>query len=69
MLCRWLPWEFSHGGDFDCPDGVARNDLLDITARWLTTTPETSGPADANADGKVDLSDFAILAEHWLERL
>jgi hypothetical protein len=61
-----LSWEFSQNGDFDCPDGVALDDLLYLALRWLATTPETIGAADANADGKVDLDDFAILAINWL---
>jgi hypothetical protein len=61
-----LSWEFSKTGDFDCPDGVAIDDLLYIASRWLATTPETIGAADANADGKLDLSEFAILAANWL---
>jgi hypothetical protein len=61
-----LSWEFSQWGDFDCPDGVGSGDLLYLSARWLT--PETIGSADANSDGKVDLSDFVILAAHWLQK-
>jgi hypothetical protein len=62
-----LSWEFSHGGDFDCPDGVGSDDLLYLANRWLATNPETIGAADANIDGKADLADFAILAAHWLK--
>jgi hypothetical protein len=62
-----LSWEFSHGGDFDCPDGIALDDLLYLASRWLATTPETIGSADPTSDGKVDLSDLAILSEHWLQ--
>jgi hypothetical protein len=61
-----LAWEFSHGGDFDCPDGVALDDLLYLAARWLAANPETIGAADANHDGKVDLSDFTVLGDNWL---
>jgi hypothetical protein len=62
-----LSWEFSHGGDFDCPDGVAFDDFLYLAARWLTTTPDTIGSADANGDGKVDISDLAILGKNWMK--
>jgi hypothetical protein len=62
-----LSWEFSHGGDFDCPDGVALDDLLYLATRWLATTPETIGSADPTSDGKVDLLDLGILAEQWLK--
>jgi hypothetical protein len=61
-----LSWEFAKAGDFDCPDGVALDDLLYLAARWLAATPEIIGASDANSDGKVDLSDLAILAAHWL---
>ncbi len=57
-----LAWQFAKEGDFDCPDGVALDDLLYLANRWLAATPDTIGCADANSDGKVDLSDFAILA-------
>jgi hypothetical protein len=58
-----LSWEFSVGGDFDCPDGVAMEDLLYLAERWMKTT--AMGTADANADGRVDLSDFAVMAGEW----
>lgn len=61
-----LSWEYSRSGDFVCPDGVALDDLLYLANRWLATTPETIGASDANLDGKADLSDLAILSEHWL---
>jgi hypothetical protein len=62
-----LSWEFAQVGDFDCPNGVAIEDLLYLASRWLATNPETIGAAAANSDGKVDLSDLAILAAHWLK--
>ncbi|NLH17108.1 MAG: hypothetical protein GX455_11060 [Phycisphaerae bacterium] len=62
-----LSWEFSSVGDFDCPDGVAMDDLFYLASRWCATTPETVGASDANGDGKTDLADLAILAAHWLK--
>ena len=62
-----LAWEFSQGGDFDCPDGVALEDIGYLADRWLATTPDTSGAADANSDDKADLADFAVLAEYWMK--
>ncbi|NLH16546.1 MAG: hypothetical protein GX455_08205 [Phycisphaerae bacterium] len=59
-----LSWEFSQGGDFDCPDGVTLEDLLYLAGRWMANTPEMIGAADANGDGKVDLADFAAFAEN-----
>jgi hypothetical protein len=64
-----LSWEFSQGGDFDCPNGVDLNDLLYLSARWLGTTPAKVGAADSTSDGKVDLSDFAILSENWPQNI
>jgi len=60
-----LSWEFSGGGDMDCPDGVTLEDLLYLAGRWMASTPATFGAADANADGRVDLLDLAILSENW----
>ncbi len=61
-----LAWEFAQGGDFDCPNGVAIDDLLYLAARWLAITPETIGASDANFDDKTDLSDLVILSRSWL---
>ncbi len=61
-----LARDFSPAGDFDCPDGTALEDLLYLSSRWLAAAPETIGSADANADGRVDMLDLTILANHWL---
>jgi hypothetical protein len=61
-----LSWEFSADGDLACPNGVEIHDLLYLSGRWLGTTPSAIGAADANADGKVDLADFVLLAQNWL---
>ncbi len=62
-----LSWEFSQNGDFDCPDGVALEDLLYLSQRWLAGTSETAGAADGNSDGKVDLQDLSLVSDHWLK--
>lgn len=62
-----LSWEFSRGGDMNCPDGVGMDDLLYLAGRWMGSTPATAGAADGNGDGKVDLQDFGILAENWMK--
>jgi hypothetical protein len=62
-----LSWEFSRDGDFDCPDGAALDDLLFLAARWLIVSLDIAIPADATLDGKVDLSDLAVLAKNWIE--
>ncbi len=62
-----LAWEYSTGGDFACPEGVALDDLLYLSERWLATTPATAGAADANGDGKVNLYDFVALSSGWMK--
>jgi hypothetical protein len=61
-----LSWEFSQSGDFDCPDGVALDDLLYLAVRWLATMPETMGAADATGNGVTDMEDLAVLASQWM---
>ena len=57
-------------GDFGNDCVVDYADLDVMVSEWLTTVPpETSLAADLNADDKVDLKDYAVLAEHWLEML
>jgi hypothetical protein len=62
-----LSWEFSNGGDMDCPDGVGLEDLVYLAGRWMAGTPATIGAADADGNGKVDLGDFVILSEQWMK--
>ena len=47
----------------DCPDGVGMEDLLYLAGRWMASTPETVGAADANGDGKADMVDLAIVGK------
>ncbi|MBN1819040.1 MAG: hypothetical protein JW828_16895 [Sedimentisphaerales bacterium] len=61
-----LAWEFSRRGDLTCPDGVMLEDLLYLADRWQGMTPMIVGAADADGDGKVTFSDFAILSKNWL---
>jgi hypothetical protein len=62
-----LSWEFSSRGDLACADGVAVEDLVYLAERWLATTAESAGAADANADERVDLADLAIVSGHWMK--
>ena len=62
-----LAWETSPEGDFDCPDGVAMEDLLYVVERWMTTTPSGIGAADGNRDGNIFLDDFVSLSYHWMK--
>lgn len=65
-----LNWE-SVNGDFQCPDGVSIEDLDYFVGRWLldncTTDNNYCDGADEDGSGSVDLEDYAVLAEHWLE--
>jgi hypothetical protein len=65
-----LNWK-SINGDFACPDGVNMEDLDTFILRWLmgncTSANNFCGGADINKTGTVNLVDFAILAENWLE--
>jgi hypothetical protein len=61
-----LSWEFSQGGDMDCPDGVGMEDLLYLAGRWMATTSTGACAADGDGDGKVNLNDFEILSAEWM---
>jgi hypothetical protein len=65
-----LNWE-SIDGDFACPAGVDSDDLDYFFQRWLFTdcTADNNfcGGTDMNTTGNVDMADFAIFAQHWLE--
>ena len=57
-------------GDLTCPDGVASEDLLYFSEEWISAGCNINnnwcGGRDFNADGAVNLADFVVLAEHWL---
>ncbi|MEN6307613.1 MAG: GLUG motif-containing protein [Anaerohalosphaeraceae bacterium] len=53
-------------GDFVCPDGVFIEDLLYLSSRWLESSLEAYASADRTGDGKVNLDDYALLAEQWM---
>jgi hypothetical protein len=63
-----LAWEFPRQ-DLACPDGVGVEDLLVLSAQWLTAglTPNT-GP-DLTGDGAVKLDDLAVFSSVWLKNL
>lgn len=67
-----LNWE-SIDGDFSCPDGVSIEDLNYFVGRWLmnncTSTNNYCGGADMDASGTVQMTDFSIFAQHWLEEI
>jgi hypothetical protein len=65
-----LAWQIPEG-DFACPDGVSVEDLDYFVERWLldncTSTNNYCGGADMDISSKVDLGDFFVLTQHWLE--
>ena len=65
-----LNWQ-SAPGDLTCPDGVNNEDFNALAQQWLLTTCTEDnnycGRADINTSGTVDIEDFAIFAQHWLE--
>jgi hypothetical protein len=61
-----LTWEFVKTGDFQCPDGVASDDLERLAEDWLSTSTTGFYGADADGDKNVTLQDFTILADSWL---
>ncbi len=64
-----LSWQFSRGGDLNCPNGVGLEDLMYQAERWMAGPPETIGAADANGDGRVGIEDFAVMAGDWMKGL
>lgn len=64
-----LSWEFSVDGDFVCPDGVGMEDMEALAESWYADDTDTNFciTCDVNGDGVINLSDYAALAEHWLE--
>jgi hypothetical protein len=67
-----LQWQIP-AGDWVCPDGVNVEDLDYFVRRWLmnncTSSNNYCGGTDMNTSGGVDLADWAMFAEHWLEGL
>jgi hypothetical protein len=65
-----LIWQIPYG-DMACPYGVGTEDLDYFVGQWLlnncTSGNNYCGGADMDISGKVDLSDLAIFAQHWLE--
>ncbi|MCX5634999.1 MAG: hypothetical protein NTW55_04035, partial [Planctomycetota bacterium] len=65
-----LNWQ-STDGDLACPNGVNIEDLDYFVQRWLLADCDSSnnfcGGVDIDISGMVNLTDFAIFADHWLE--
>jgi len=57
-------------GNFNDDCVVDFDDLGPMVDEWLNTVPpETALATDLNGDNKVDLKDYAVLAQHWLEEV
>jgi len=54
-------------GDFSNDCVVDYADLDVMVDEWLNTTPKPAIATDLNGDNKVDLKDYAVFAQHWLE--
>ncbi|MEN6308313.1 MAG: GLUG motif-containing protein [Anaerohalosphaeraceae bacterium] len=63
-------WQMS-AADWECPDGVNIEDLNFFALRWLMSecgiSNEWCNRADSDESGIVDLADFSVFAEQWLE--
>jgi hypothetical protein len=57
-------------GDFVCPDGVSFEDFAWLAQWWLRTDCSLNNDCDRTdiyKDGTVNLLDFAVFVENWLE--
>ena len=65
-----LAWKHTTRGDFICPDGVEVNDLAYFMEWWLAGecgSYEDCMGADLNKDGRVDIRDFAVVGQNWMD--
>jgi hypothetical protein len=65
-----LFWKFSRNGDFICNNNVDLLDLQFLVEHWLmsySADPDFSPVCDANRDYVIDLKDFLVLSQNWLE--
>jgi hypothetical protein len=63
-------YEYFLPGDLNTTCSVNVEDLSLFSPYWLAvdcTSPDNCGQADIDRNGVVDLSDFAILAGHWMK--
>jgi hypothetical protein len=54
-------------GDFDGDNDVDADDLRTFCTSWLTDDALTDIAPSPDGDGIVDMMDFAVFAQHWLE--
>ncbi|MGH2271881.1 chitobiase/beta-hexosaminidase C-terminal domain-containing protein [Anaerohalosphaeraceae bacterium U12dextr] len=65
-------YEYFLPGDLNTTCTVNMEDLSLFSPYWLAvdcTSPDNCGQADIDRNGMVDLSDFAILAGHWMKQI
>jgi len=65
-----LSWQEGVLGDFGCPYGVGLEDLGHLLDWWLEDNCAVRGDcagADVDGSGQVDLRDFSIVGQNWLD--
>ena len=65
-----LSWQQAVLGDFGCPYGVGLEDLGHLLDWWLVDNCAVRGDcagADVDGSGQVDLRDFSIIGQRWLD--
>lgn len=65
LACPSLRWQRSQRGDLAWPDGIGLEDLAAIAQCWLMETDGCSH-CDLVPNGRIDLTDFEVLADHWM---
>jgi hypothetical protein len=61
-----LTWQILPG-DIVCPDGVDISDLAELCSQWLLDEIPADIAPLPNGDHRVDLTDFALMANNWLQ--
>jgi hypothetical protein len=68
-----LSWQIPLAGDFVCPDGVDFTDFAILANAWLSDPTQVNWNVRCDIaeppDNVIDILDFEIFAQHWLEGL
>lgn len=64
-----LEWESSRSWDIACPDGVGLEDLVALGQCWLDENTVGCDRCDLDGNTYVDLTDIAVISQHWLDTL
>ena len=68
-LLETLSFNHVPSRDFDGDTIVNLRDFAILASYWRSVVdPESEGILDLNADAQIDISEIALLSEHWLER-